>query len=142
MQVFTSAVFKPATDTVIIAFEAGMAYRFCDDFRAWLAGDNGIEFRWPYINLWNFVSDAAEVAFEAEIKSLSDRRWELAVRSIIGLQPSRLIWNEYADPPGIIESARGLVDEFATWRSHPYLRLMYPVAGIIGGKSQGWELYT
>ncbi|MGX1789771.1 SMI1/KNR4 family protein [Bosea sp. NPDC055332] len=135
---FTSAQFKPASETEIDAFEAGLPYRFCDDFRAWLMEANGIQFQWPYIKLWDGLADDVHATFKAEVAAQAKTHWELAVHDLNGLQKSWPIRIDDQAGPRWVESARGLEKDFANRLNEPRLQLLYPVAGTIASDSHGY----
>lgn len=135
---FTCAQFRPADEVRIAAAEAQLGFRFCDDFRRWIAGENGIRFQWPHIKLWNDLDDDDEAALKADVEAAQQRHWELAVHGLLGLQGPWRIWSEYDTPPRWIEAKRG-IDEVVDRESRPLqLRALHPVAESYAEHGQGF----
>jgi hypothetical protein len=129
---FTSVQFKPASDEQIDALEARLTYRFCADFRHWLATFNGIILDWRHLALWNKLDDETEAAFEKEMSEVRKSRWELAVNKITGLQTSYEVECELG-PQKRIVAERGLILALSSglW-GVPCLQMFYPIANAYG----------
>ncbi len=146
----TCLAFEAATDAEITRIENKLPYTFCEDFRQFLASENGRHFFWPWIKLWKKVAKNRRKDRNREASSLTDRGgWELGVTEIYGLQKPWIMTNKDLDPPTQLSIERGLIVKIkpnGTWKQiNPVLcpvadDMSVPLGGwyqIVAGKHRG-----